>query len=1016
MLAAEMPRLGRKAIFMRRTKSMWKLFLAILLIFLSFSALAQAPTASVSGRVIDATGAVIPNATVTVTGADGKQSSASSDQVGAFQVPSLTPGSYTITADAAGFARYTQSVMVTAGGNLKLDLTLQVQAKEEKVNVQSENPTQLDVSASSNAGALVIKGKDLEALSDDPDELSSELQALAGPSAGPSGGQMYIDGFTGGQLPPKSAIREIRINQNPFSAQYDKLGYGRIEIFTKPGADKLHGQFFFNDNNSALNSKNPYVPVKPSYNSEMFDGNLGGPISKKASFFLDASRRNMDEYSALNAVDASQLPNPLPPAANLAPHTNACTLIPCVIESIANPRTRSSFSPRVDLQLTPTNTLTARYQLTHDGEQNSGLGTFSLPSVAYNLNETEHTLQLSDTQIFSPKVVNETRFQFQRETNHQLPLGTGPTIDVQQSFTFGQSSEGLVRSTQNNYELQNYTSITSGKHLIKFGTRVRGITLDESTNANFNGEFIFSSVDSQALNPDPLSALRVYQNAIQGQCPGTDVVHNCPAQFMLTVGATNVNVGWVDLGLYAEDEWRVKPNLSLTYGLRFESQNQIHDHADWAPRVGVAWGLGGDGKAAPKTVLRGGFGMFYDRFGYNLIQQATLLDGVTQQQAVVPNPNFFSLDPSQWPSFSTLAAQGSTIYQISPNLRAPYTIQTAASIERQITKAATLSLTYLNSRGEHALFIRNVNAPAPWLSGNKFPDDRPLGTSENVYQYDSEGIFRQNQLIVNARVSAGKVLSLFGFYTLSYANGNVASGGAAGGFFASAGTSAASFVSNQYDPLADYGRAAFDVRHRAFIGGSVSMPHGFSLFPFVILNSGSPYNITTGQDNNEDSLFNDRPWLKSTHEHFDCRARDDFLATAPKPSFGQVPTNACTGPVNATFNLRLSKTFGFGRETKGAGGGGGGFGGRGGPPGGGLGPRGLSGGGGNPFASGSTTNRRYNLTFSISARNLFNAFNPGNPVGNLSSAQFGQTLSVGGGPFASASANRRVDLQVRFSF
>src|SRR6185369_11605431 len=174
------------------------------------------------------------------------------------------------------------------------------------------------------SNTVVLKDKDLDTLSDDPDELQSELQALAGPSAGPSGGQMYIDGFTGGQLPPKSAIREIRINQNPFSAQYDKLGYGRIEIFTKPGADKLHGQFFFNDNNSALNSKNPYVPVKPSYNSEMFDGNLGGPISKKASFFLDASRRNMDEYSALNAVDASQLPNPLPPAANLAPHTNAC--------------------------------------------------------------------------------------------------------------------------------------------------------------------------------------------------------------------------------------------------------------------------------------------------------------------------------------------------------------------------------------------------------------------------------------------------------------------------------------------------------------------------------------------------------------------------------------------------------------------------------------------------------------------------------------------------------------------
>ena len=295
---------------------------------------------------------------------------------------------------------------------------------------------------------------------------------------------------------------------------------------------------------------------------------------------------------------------------------------------------------------------------------------------------------------------------------------------------------------------------------------------------------------------------------------------------------------------------------------------------------------------------------------------------------------------------------------------------------------------------------------------------RPLGGSDNVYQYQSGGIFRQNQLIVNARVSTVKRLSLFGFYTLSYANSNVSSGGSAGGFFASGGTSTASFVSNQFDPLADYGRAAFDVRHRAFIGGSVTMPYGFSLFPFIIINSGSPYNITTGQDNNGDSIFNDRPSLANPGGQIVCTNRADFSLTQ---TASLVPINYCTGPGNATFNLRLSKTFGFGRETKGSAGGGGmggpGGGQRGGGgPGGGLGPRGLGGGGGNPFAFGQGTSHRYNLTFSISARNLFNTFNPGNPVGNLSSRLFGETLSVGGGPFASASANRRVDLQARFSF
>jgi hypothetical protein len=973
-------------------KNLRNSLLILLIAAATMPALAQAPTATLSGKVLDQTGAVIPQATVTVTAPSGKQSTATTDQGGGFEIHALQPGTYNVAASAKGFAPLQKpGVELTAGQKQTLNLALQVQVQEEKVNVESEG-TQLDVGAASNASSLIIKGKDLEALSDDPDELQNELQALAGPAAGPNGGQIYIDGFTGGQLPPKSAIREIRINQNPFSAQYDKLGYGRIEIFTKPGSDHYHGQFFFNDTNAVLNSKNPYVPTRPDYNSDMFDGNLGGPINKKASFFLDASRRNLDDYSAIHPVNPDDV------------------FGPPLLESIANPRTRTSISPRVDYQLSANNTLTVRYQLTHDGEQNSGLTSFSLPGQAYNVNETEHTLQISDTQVLSPKVVNETRFQFQRETNHQLPLGVGPTIEVQGFFTNGENSEGLVRTTQDNYELQNYTSITHGNHLIKFGARVRGITSAESTDANFNGTFIFSPIGG-----NPFTALQAYENAASGNCvSGANYSpQNCPSQFSITTGTPNVSVGWFDAGLYAEDEWRVKPNLSLTYGLRFESQNDIHDHADFAPRLGVAWGLGSNGKSAPKTVLRAGFGIFYDRFGYNLVQEAGLLNGVTQPKVTIRNPDFYSTSASQLPPYSqlvNLAGASPTMYQISPNLRAPYTMQTAASIERQVTKNATVSVTYLNSRGEHAFYIDNVNAP--YVPGGITPN----GTSQNIYQYDSGGIFRQNQLIANVRVNTGRRVSLFGFYVLNYANSDASSGGSAGGFFSSGTTSEASFLSNQYDPLADYGRAAFDVRHRIFVGGNFSLPYSFSLSPFVIINSGQPYNLTTGQDNNGDSIFNDRPWFAGGGNNAVCTSRASF-STISNGAIS-VPVNYCTGPSDATLNLRLSKTIGFGPESKGASSGG--DRGYGGPHGhgGGLGPGGLSGAGGsNPFGGhGGGVSRRYSLTFSIAARNLLNTFNPGPPVGNLSSPYFGQSINIAGGPFASASANRRIDLQVRFSF
>jgi hypothetical protein len=981
---------------MRRILTAITLFL--ILLSACAASFAQTSSGSLSGHVVDQTGAVIPQATVTVTAADGKLTTATTDPAGAFAIHGLPPGTCSVAASAQGFAPFKKDgVTISAGQTQALSLTLQIQTQAEKVEVQSEPGTQLDVSSSSSAGSLVIKGKDLEALSDDPDELSSELQALAGPSAGPNGGQIYIDGFTGGQLPPKSAIREIRVNQNPFSAQYDKLGYGRIEIFTKPGSDKYHGQFMFNDNNAIFNSRNPYVPTKPDYNSEIFDGNFGGPLGKKASFFIDAQRRNTSEFSAINATILDPSGNPAPLQA-----------------SIPNPRTRTNFSPRLDYQISASNTLTARYQVEHETNENGGLGTFSLPSQAYNVTSTEQTLQLSDSQIVSPKIVNETRFQFQRENNHQLPFSTGISVQVQGAFTGGGSTAGTSRTIQNNYELQNYTSIAHGNHFIKFGGRFRAITTANSSNPNFNGTFVFSPVFTGGT---PVDALTVYQGAAQGNCSVSGST-SCPSQFSITEGTPLVQVNWFDAGLYAEDEWRIRPNLAVTYGLRFESQNDIHDHADFAPRLGIAYGLGSDGKTPPKMVLRGGFGIFYDRFGYNLVQQAERLDGVTQQSVVVPNPDFYTTDPTQLPPFSVLQATHSaspTIYQVGPNVRAPYTMQAAASLERQVTKAATLSLTYLNSRGEHALYIRNTNAP--FAPGGPSPNP----TAGNIYQYDSEGIFRQNQLIANVRVTVGKKVSLFGFYTLGYANSNVSSGG--GGGFGSGLTSSASFLSNSYDPIADYGRAAFDVRHRAFIGGSIDVPYGFRLAPFIIINSGQPYNITTGTDLNGDSIFNDRPVLINTATCGTvtvsgtqyCTPLGTFNAAPPTSGQTVLPVNYGSGPGNATFNLRVSKTFGFGKETKGAAGGGGG-GQRGGYPGGGLGGRGLSGaGGGNPFGGGGGTNRRYNLTFSVSGRNIFNSVAPASPIGNLSSPFFGQSIALGG-PFSSASSNRRLDLQVMFAF
>src|SRR5439155_3887322 len=309
---------------------------------------------------------------------------------------------------------------VPAGQVAQFDIALDINVEKEKVNVQEEGP-QLDVNPSNNASAIVLSGKDLEALPDDPDELQSDLEALAGPSAGPNGGQMYIEGFTGGQLPPKSSIREIRINQNPFSSEYDKLGYGRIEIFTKPGTDKYHGQLFASGNDSAFNSSNPFGGAKPGYYSTQYSGNLGGPLGKNASFFVNVEHRNINDITAVNAQT-------LDPS----------TLLPLsTIESIPNPRRRTNISPRLDYALNKNNTLTARYQYYRDSDNNNGVGQFTLPSQAYNSDSSEHTLQVSDTQVIGSKIINETRFQFLREGDSQSAQNTTPAVNVLGAFDAG---------------------------------------------------------------------------------------------------------------------------------------------------------------------------------------------------------------------------------------------------------------------------------------------------------------------------------------------------------------------------------------------------------------------------------------------------------------------------------------------------------------------------------------------------------------------------------------------------
>ncbi len=361
-------------------------------------------TGGIHGQVADATGAVIPNATVVATTTSGQQAAkANSNGVGQYTIQGLAPGTYGITVTANGFGAFAKpGVVVTAGHLQTVNAAMQIVVQEE-VQVQSEANT-VSTSPEDNANAVVIKGEDLNALSDDPDELQNELQALAGPSAGPNGGQIYIDGFTGGQLPPKSSIREIRVNQNPFSAEYDRLGYGRIEIFTKPGTGALHGEIEAQGNDSAFNSQNPLLAgaPEPPYDSWSLHGSAGGPITKTSSYFVSAFSRNQQNENIVKAID---------PASITTANLNGTS----INEAFGNPTSRLDISPRVDLQLGAANTLTIRETYNRSVSTDSiGSTGLTLPEHATNSTNQENAVQISDSWILSKNLVDDIRFQYRR--------------------------------------------------------------------------------------------------------------------------------------------------------------------------------------------------------------------------------------------------------------------------------------------------------------------------------------------------------------------------------------------------------------------------------------------------------------------------------------------------------------------------------------------------------------------------------------------------------------------------
>jgi hypothetical protein len=969
-----------------------KLSTQTMLCWLCLFGTAQQGSTSLSGRVIDERKALIVGASVTVIANDGVQKSTVTNAQGLYTFAALSPGKYMVRISAKGFAVAEAELDVGAGQRRTHDVQLRIVLDAEQVTIDDEKT--LSVDPANNANAIRLQGKDLDILPDDPEALAAALQAMAGPAAGPDGGSMYIDGFISNHPPPKQSIREVRFNQNPFSAEHDRVDLARVDIVTRPGADKFHGSSFFNFSDESLNSRNPFATRRAPFQVDYAGGNLSGPlVGKRASFFADLQYRSVDDNAYINATI-------LDPALNITPFR--LTLL--------TPNRNFSFSPRFDYQLNANNSLIVRYSYSHTKAENVGAADFSLPERAYDRSNTDQFVQLTESSVLSLSMITETRFQYVRTRALRDGNNSIPAITVQDSFISGGSQIGKAEAHEDRWELQNFSTLTRGLHILRFGMRLRGASITDVSPQNFGGTFVFAGGMAPQLNANdqivvdangnpvlaPISSLERYRRTLlfQGRSD-MRTLGGGVTQFSLATGNPEATVNQKELGLFVQDEWRVRPNFLLNLGLRYERQTNINSNWNLAPRVYFGWAPGGGGSnTAPKIVIRGGFGFFYERLSERVTLLTRRFNGVNQTEFTVFDPALldqvgFSLDgASNVPGADELSSFASPqiVRRVADNFQAPTLMIGVINFERQLPHKFIFAATAFNYSGRHLPRLRNINAPLPGTFDPAFPENRvrPFAANGDVYSYESSANFDDMRLYLVLRRQVSRGLTLFANFTVGKGMADTEC------LF---GSLAACFPANSYDLHGEYGRASFLAGKSFLFGSNWTIPKlELGLNTLIGATSGRPFNIVTGRDTNGDGLFTERPAFATPATAVADRVSTPFgdFNLNPAPGEPTIVRNYGTGPRYFSINLGLTRSFRFGPVAAAQ-------------------PGGRAG------------DKPYSLTFSLYVQNLLNHSNLGQPIGNLSSPRFGESTAIAGsfGPgqvVIGSGGNRRMQLQLRFNF
>jgi Carboxypeptidase regulatory-like domain/TonB dependent receptor len=776
----------------------------------SSAAATVAGPATISGTVTDTTGAIIPGAHVALTTAAGAMVvSTTTDGTGGFVLKPKTAGSYSLTVSLQGFQSFTEQITAGATPAAPLTIALPVATAVQQVTVNAAQS--IDLTASENNGdTSVMTANDLQSLPIfDNDFVTAMGSFLDAGDSGTAGSGLMVDGVEANRsLVSPSAVQEVVINQDPYSAQYYRPGRGQIDIITKQAADAFHGQFSFSFRDSTMNAQQDFSPSNPPEQRRIYEGDLTGPLPhlKNTMFLFSFNRAEEDLDAVVNATIAPTPDNPLG----------------IYNVNVPAPTRDTEFSFKVGHQISDKQSASLMYAFQETSNANEGVGNQTLPEAGYNAKGREDDVVFHDNYILSPKALNEAAIVLERTYDPITDAQEGPKIVVNGNYVGGSAQNDQVAS-EYNLRANEMMTWTMGPHTLKFGINLPHFSrhvFDDNTDRD--GTYTYSPV--YAAN-----GTTVITSAIQNEQAGI------PSGYSLKQGQNRFVYHQDEVGGFVQDQIKLKPWFSVTPGLRYDWQNFLSsDMNNFSPRVSFAWVW----DQASQLVLRGGGGVYYDRTGNGpLLDLARYGDAKLRLLQVSANQQPLCYPISECVDVNNLPP---SLAVLAPNIRTPYSIQYGLSLERRVGEKGTVTVGGRMNRGDDLYRSVDINAPLP-------PDysERPDPFVSQVRQIQSEGTQIGSAMDLNYQGRFNKRFTGFAWYTWSHYANNT------DGFWF--------FPENQQDPNAEWGPASWQERNHLGFYGAINPKHLVNLGVGVFANSGQPYSILTGDDNYGTNLFNARP-------------------------------------------------------------------------------------------------------------------------------------------------------------